>query len=372
MPKYFPLPPRTVEVEVPVGDGDRDVAVEDSVAFSDALAGTLGPVQTQDSFVATDDPVVGPAVVGDSVAVADAFAPTVDGPNLPDSAAFADALAGTLGPVQTIDSTDFTDRIDIGPVTTYDTVDTDDTISLFTLDTVDDDSFSVADEALVYLLTSAEDDSLDVADMLGTPVVSLPPAVVAVSDAKNEDLDGTSFAQSTVTATLIDNAANSHGDTANAATSTVSDGGGLGAPSQTEAFTLVVGLGGISIDAALEDITSVTVDFDWAHTNNRNATTSTGVACSYDFDFDVSFNDGGSWTTLQTFANADADGITVARNTVTHDVTATVGDDYGSLDEIRLRVTGTNTSGDGLLGVLTSTSTISFHRFRLIFSAQST
>lgn len=163
MPKYFPLPPRVVEVEVPVGDGDRDVSWAESFDIADQLAGTLGPVQTQDSADATDELDAGPLVLGDTADVADVF--VVDEFRLQETADIADQLAGNLGPVQTQDSVDTRDVLDAGPLVLGDSADSDDAIIRTDLDAQAIDSAD-SDDAINEITLQA-DDSADAADDLG-------------------------------------------------------------------------------------------------------------------------------------------------------------------------------------------------------------
>lgn len=175
MPKYFPLPPRVVEVEVPVGDGDRDVTWTESFDIADQLAGTLGPVQTQDSADATDELDAGPLVLGDTADVADVF--VVDEFRLQETADIADQLAGNLGPVQTQDSVDTRDVLDAGPLVLGDSADSDDAIIRTDLDAQAIDSAD-SDDAINEITLQA-DDSADAADDLG----ALPLQIVDEADA---------------------------------------------------------------------------------------------------------------------------------------------------------------------------------------------
>lgn len=175
MPKYFPLPPRVVEVEVPVGDGDRDVTWTESFDIADQLAGTLGPVQTQDSADATDELDAGPLVLGDTADVADVF--VVDEFRLQETADIADQLAGNLGPVQTQDSVDTRDVLDAGPLVLGDGADSDDAIIRTDLDAQAIDSAD-SDDAINEITLQA-DDSADAADDLG----ALPLQIVDEADA---------------------------------------------------------------------------------------------------------------------------------------------------------------------------------------------
>ena len=107
MVKYYPVTRRKI-IEVPIGDGDVDVLFDAFVAAGDTLSGTLGPVQTQDSADISDVFVAQDARFDDSADVSVDLS-ALEGLVVEDSAATSDALSGTLGPIQIPDSLDAAD-----------------------------------------------------------------------------------------------------------------------------------------------------------------------------------------------------------------------------------------------------------------------
>lgn len=110
MPKYFPITRKKVVeviIEVPVGDGDRDVSYLDSFDVSDQLSGTLGPIFADESTEIDDIFVAYELAFGDTSRIDDEF--VVQAISLEESADISDSLAGTLGPVTAPDTFDTTD-----------------------------------------------------------------------------------------------------------------------------------------------------------------------------------------------------------------------------------------------------------------------
>lgn len=170
MPKYFPLvTTRTVTIEVPVGDGNRDVSYLDSADIADELAGTLGPVQTQDSIDASDEFVADELTLQESIDVSEQFG-EIQGLVLLDTSDVSDELAGTLGPVQTQDTVDTDDVPNFGPATLIESYDSDDIVNEISLDTTQQESIDLSDELQRVLIFTSVDtspfDSLDIDELV--------------------------------------------------------------------------------------------------------------------------------------------------------------------------------------------------------------
>ena len=131
-------------VQVVVGDGDRDVSWTDSADITDRLAGELGPVQTDESADATDRLNAGPLVLAESMDATDDLG-AISGLVLDDSVAVADQLAGELGPVQTEDSAVVEDELDVGPLELIESAETYDAIERTDLSARAEDSMVLLD-----------------------------------------------------------------------------------------------------------------------------------------------------------------------------------------------------------------------------------
>lgn len=124
MPKYFPVAQIVTRViEVPVGDGDRDISYLDSFDVSEQLAGTLGPVQTQDSIDVDDEFVAKELTLQESFDNSDNFG-DITGLALNDSIDISERLSGTIGPISAPDTFDTTDDPVFGPLVLQDSFDT--------------------------------------------------------------------------------------------------------------------------------------------------------------------------------------------------------------------------------------------------------
>lgn len=114
---------RNIVQVVQAGDGDRDISYNDSFDISEQLAGTLGPVQTQDSTDFNDEFVARELVLQESLDASDELRP-IEGLAIDDSADFNDRLSGTIGPIAAPDTLDATDDPVFGPLVLQDSFDT--------------------------------------------------------------------------------------------------------------------------------------------------------------------------------------------------------------------------------------------------------
>lgn len=421
MPKYFPLVrTKTEVVEVPIGDGDRDVSYVESFDISEALAGTLGPVQTQDTLGISASPVLSDLYQTDSIDQSDELEPII-GPFIGETIDISEALAGTLGPVQTQDSIDATDDPVVDSLTVQEGFDASDApgmpdvaatapdsiditdqlgqitqfrddsgvawddfapVNLIVAESIDQsDEFApitglvygeMADVSVVANADIATDitDSLDMPDDLQAMRPQADDSVDIFDALVDSTLSATEYGQAVVSQSNIDNPNNCLENNAGTfAESFVRDAGGLGAGSQDETFDLVVSAGDPNFTSLLDDITSVVLNWEWSYETNNTA----GNA-GYNFTIEYSLNDGSSWATAftRTATTGGLGGETIPATTETLDITATVGDNQTLLQQLRWRVRGTNTSGSGVLGLLVSNSYIRFHRFWVAFAAQQT
>ncbi len=141
--------------------GDTDVDFIDSLAISDSLAGTLGPVVALDSLDVGDLIRVSGTNLADSVDVGDiASARTA---RVQDSIDIADSLAGTLGPVTALDSLDISDKFaNVTGGRAADSIDVSDAPKMGAFTAAAPDSLDVGDFASAR--TARVQDSIDVGD----------------------------------------------------------------------------------------------------------------------------------------------------------------------------------------------------------------
>lgn len=452
MAKYYPLVQRrVVEVEVPIGDGGRDVSFEESFDIGDQLAGTLGPVQTEDSVDLSDSLVAGPWVVSDTVDLGETLV-SVSGPQFEDSVDFGDQLAGTLGPVQTQDSVDFADSLVAGPWSVADTFDIGETmvdilgpqllesvnisdslagtlgpiiapdtldvsddpvmgplvlgdsfdigtahavdlLSATALDTVDlgdhpndiigpqvnesvsfaeslvyhyldpfldgfdasdnlipsgvasaPETFDLGDVAFVTLLTTSDPEPVDFDDKIGATDTVFPDSVGVGDDLPSASISGVLWPDTVESSSVFSNTGNFvDTSTSSVAHSEVSQSGGLVNPSSqnaSPAITVSFPDPDVSLTPTMDG--DVTLTYDWASSNDGGLLVS-GQAVSMTPAY--SLNDGSSWTNLTTITNAGGSA------TETVDVTMT----WAQFLQLRFRWTGTITSGTVALGLGTAT-----------------
>lgn len=202
MAKYFPLTRTKVKVvEVPIGDGDRDISYPDSFDIADRLSGTLGPVQTPDTLDVNDELIAGPLVLGDTLAADDEINEII-GPQFKDSLDITDRLSGTIGPIAAPDTLDVADELAAGPLVLGDSLEAVDAFGdvqqLQITESVDisdrlagnlgpvvaPDSADFADELADSSLTVAE--SVDVSDQADADLTARAPDSLSISDRLRE------------------------------------------------------------------------------------------------------------------------------------------------------------------------------------------
>lgn len=149
--------------------GGRDVSYNESFDVTDLLAGTLGPVQTQDSLDVNDMFVGRSTVLFDTIEASDKFG-EIEGLMLDDSLAFNDALAGTLGPVRAPDTFVATDNPEFGPLVLQDSFNVVEQADL-NLDSVAVDSFVIS--ARLGQITRFDDEQFLVGDAYGAQDTSV-------------------------------------------------------------------------------------------------------------------------------------------------------------------------------------------------------
>lgn len=388
--------------------GDRDVTFLDSLAFSDAMAGTLGPVQTQDTIDLNDTFVASDARLQDSLDVADDMG-AISGLRLADSLDFADALAGTLGLVRAPDSIDLADAFAATTLATDDSLDISDASSA-TLTARQPDSMDMADQ--FGAVTLRTDDSIDLGDSFGAVTLRVSDSIdvadtfgaisklavddsLALDDAANATLD-TSIPDSldiadlqTITALMPDDSvdisdARQNGDVTNArlwpntvvsnsnftnpnnlidtnettsADCTATQTGGVvGGSSVTVTGTIVVSCPNATITPTP---TIANAQLQWGWTTSATAPLQTGNSVTMNIDYSV--DDGTNWTTLET----------VTALGTTSDPTSNVTVTLAEINQLRFRATGDVVSGTIPI-VGGATQTFSFRYCRIQFDASQT
>lgn len=385
--------------------GDRDVTFLDSIAFSDAMAGTLGPVRTPDSLDLADKPVTKSLLLHDSLDVADDMG-AISGLHLADSIDFADALAGTLGPVRAPDSIDLADAFAAATLTANDSLDISDATTA-TLTARQPDSLDMADQ--FGAVTLRTNDSIDISDAFGAVTLRVPDSIdiadtfaaisnlgvadsLDLNDAANATLD-TSIPDSldladlqTITALMPDDSmdvsdARQDGVITNArlwpntvvsnsnftnpnnlidtSESTSADltatqsGGLLGGSSVTVTGTIIVSCPNATITPTP---TIANAQLQWGWTTSATALLQTGNSVTMNIDYSI--DDGTNWTTLET----------VTALGTTSDPTSNVTVTLAQINQLRFRATGNVVSGTiPVLGG--ATQTFSFRYCRIQFGA---
>lgn len=386
MGKYFPLTrTRTVTVEIPVGTGDRDVSYNDSFNISEQLAGTLGPVQTQDSIDVADMLVVQEFTLQDSVLPLDDLG-EISGLVINDSFNANDQLAGNLGPVRAPDTFVALDDPVLGPLVLQDSLTTSDVSSValdataidsvtisdrlgqitrfdneefFTADKygeqftqVDDsvsvsdafdaDSVDVRDSLDVSIVSSADitafnQESFDCADrlMIGGAVV---PDSLSMADARrNATVSNARLWPNTVVSNTGFTTPANITDTNEATATTISatqSGGLVGGSSVTVNGNIQISAPDMTFSP---DATTNSVQLQIGYTTTASGGLQTGNSVNVAIDY--SLNDGSTWTNIAT--------ATVAATTAnpTLNITATTA----QLNQLRFRAVGSVVSGTTLI-----------------------
>lgn len=349
---------RTVRViqQVVGGDGTRNVIFDDSMDVSDELAGTIGPVQTQDSMAIDDSLKSSLGNFQESLASDDAA--TLDlSTAQADSLDATDALAGTLGPIQTQETAQLSDLIDVGPLVVLESLDSDDAVGLATFQVIANDTIESNDSSFVILLTSVEEDTAMVSDAVSFGPLEANDSL-SVSDARGEaSITGTHWPNTVVSSSNFDNTANAIDlSTATGASSTIAQSGGLGGSSQNETGSIVVSTADVNITPP-PSIDSCVLEWGWTTADSGNALQS-GQAVNYAIEYSV--NDGGSWILLETVTAVASSG------NGSFDIT---GITYSQYNQIRFRCTGTVTSGTiAVVGGATQSFTFRYGRKQASFT----
>lgn len=387
----------TIIIEVPVGDGDRDISYPDSFALFDQLSGTIGPIFAPDSFDLSDTFVADDLTLQESIDFDDEFN-TISGLVLNDSIDFTDQLSGTIGPIAAPDTFDLTDDPVLGPLVFQESID------FSTLHTLDDltatapdsidfsdamreiiqfvgeeidladafadvdltaqesidisdqfheldqlqvgDSIDLSDVRTAGQITTATPDSLDFDDAFADiQQLQLMNTMLGFSDViGTAEVDLTNWPDAQVSNSGWANVANMlDTNTGTAATLSASSSGALGTGG-TENDTdgdLIASFPDMSFD--ILEINEVILE--WSIT-----VTTTGIqlgAGSCAIDYQYSTDNGGSWTTF--FAQTAQNG-----STSTLDISGVIGNDLAKLNNFRVRGVGTTSSGTGLLSVSTT------------------
>ena len=389
----------------PPTPGDRDVTFLDSIAFGDAMAGTLGPVRTPDTFDLGDVLVAQDLRLSDSVDAADAMG-AITGLMVNDSIDIADSLSGTLGPIRAPDTFDMADALVAGTLTVDDSIAFGDATTA-TLTATAPDSMDMADQFAAMTLrvddsidasdalgaiTARVNDSIDMADTFGAITSLMVNDSIAFGDAANATLtshipDSLAIADALkastaraadsidipdarqngviTTARLWPNTVVSNSNFTNpnnlidTSESTSADctatqsGGLLGGSSVTVTGTIVVSCPNATITPTP---TISSAQLQWGWTTSATALLQTGNSVTMNIDYSI--NDGTSWTTLETVT---ALGTT---SNPTSNVTITLAE----INQLRFRATGNVVSGTiPLLGG--ATQTFSFRYCRIQFNA---
>lgn len=362
--------PDVTIVETPppvVVAGDLDILWVDSFAVADAMAGTLGPIQTQDSIVVTDDPDMGPATLEETFGT--------------DDDAFIDA--GTVTPTDSFISVDvildqltlanFGDTFDAtdtpaGTVTLPDTFGTDDDATLTggTVSPADTVRFADARGDTAGQMTLP--DTFDLEAELAALVSSVAETFGAADTVVGSTLGGTEYAAATTATTGMTNPANVVGNnTSSFAECSAAASGVGGTTSNDTTFTMAVSMSDLDVDDYLTSWTNVDVFFEWSFVTDGTAVAADG---GHDMDWQYSLNDGGSWTTLAAndHLNHGTAGVgNDAKQTTTFDLTGVL-DSQGEFNQLRVRANGLVRSGTGLSRV----SRLRFHRMWATFTVAQT
>lgn len=389
MPRLFE--DETIVVTTTIVSGDTDVDFIDSVDIADALSGTLGPVNAEDSVDLTDKLVVDESNVQDSVAIDDALA-SLEGLDVGESILVDDELSGTLGPVNAEDSLGLEDlssiedfRIDdsvvlgdafdapdlsataqdsilvddqfgaattsipdslatddqiVGGPTIDDSVDISDVLPLVRVSA--DDTIDIATAIADTLMSTQQGDSLDIADLLrildlrGADSIDLGDARTLIT------LNATIWANALVSNTGFTDAANLH-DTSETSQARLSATGSSGLPgtfnSVTTNGTIVVSFPdpGWTPDS----VTSAAIQYKYGMISDGGLNTTPVASISMNIDY--SRNDGGAWTTLETVTDTGGTGTEITRDTSLGATT------WSEILGFRFRCTGSVTSGASLL-----------------------
>lgn len=391
MPKFIPI--RVVKRIIEfVGSGDTDVDYVDSVNVGDAMSGTLGPFAAQDTADAADMLVVTSFNARDTVDASDQMG-AITGLKANDSVAIDDRLAGTLGPVNAQDSLDLTDAPRVGPFSVQDSINISDAPYPPLLTAMDEESINISD-AMAPIINK-DNESLDVRDAFGTTITRVSDSV-DISDFLTSPISrvqdsfdlGDSRSSASGTALFVDsidfgdqfgiigtaqesidlndnrspvsfsgilwpnttvsntgwtnpgNVIDTNTGTAATCAATSSGLGGTGGTQNTTTCDLIISCA----NPTLSDWTISDVTIDWVISAAQSGTPLTAGQCNINYQY--SLNDGTSWTTFftQTALNGSTSSLSLGALTATQ------------VNQLRFRAVGSVLSGTGLLPVTTTAS----------------
>lgn len=412
MPKYYPLKQTKVVtkiVEVAVGDGDRDVSYIDSFDVSEQLAGTLGPVQTQDSIDVDDEFVAKELTLQESFDTTDDFG-DISGLVLNDSVDISERLSGTIGPISAPDTFDTTDDPVFGPLVLQDSFDTsveaNSDLTATALDSFDiaanlgqitrfDDEEFFANDQFGEIQQLQVDDSVEAVDDLGAISGLVLGETFDVGTTANADLDArnpdsfdavdeivagplTTFDSidafdlrgiATLTnARLWPNTVVSQSgmttpnnlvdlnETTGASISVTQSGGLVGGNSQTANGNIRVSCANVNFNP---DLVYTTAQIQWGWTTTASGGLQNGNSVNAVIEYSV--NNGGSWLPLETVTTVAATGNPTLNVTV----------NTAQVNALEFRVTVTVVSGTTLV-VGGANQTFSMRYFRIQFSGTQT
>lgn len=406
MAKYFPLTrTRTKVIEVPVGDGDRDISYNESFDLSDRLSGNLGPVQTPDTLDINDELVIGSAVLEDTLDISEKLN-DITAPQFQESIDISDRLSGTLGPVRAPDSLNVADSLNVGSLVLIDTVGISDNTDVdlsadyldsfvvtdklreiiqfrneefFVSDGLEDirlqlyDTTSISDTfapitGLVFgemldfgavadaMISSDIPDNFTISDRVDFGSLDIPDSL-SVSDQRGEaSVTNARLWPNTVVSNTGFTNPNNMIDLSEATAAQISatqSGGLVGGNSTTVNGNIQVSCPDINV-VPNPSITGVQIQAGWTTTASGGLQSGNSVSVAIEY----SLNDGGSWTLLQQ----------VTTTAGTGNPTANISANYAQIQAIRFRAVGSVVSGTTVL-VGGANQTFQFRYARVQFNA---
>lgn len=365
MPKYFPLTKRRT-VEVVIGAGDTDILFEDSFDISEQLAGTLGPIQTQDTVDISDAPDVGPFSTQDSVATDDAAIVGLLDALALESLVVSDVVSETVGGPQFPDEFDTDDSPDIRPVFFESLIIGPDAAFIDSATITPLDSLAFADVVGEVTMDSIQLDSFDTDDKFDTDLVG-GDSLTANDVVTVGTLTATEYAAATTATTGMTDPSNVLENDTNTFAECSAAASGLGGLTSNDTnFTMAVSMSDLDIDDFWSSWDDVDVHFEWSFATDGTALDANG---GHDMDWEYSLDDGGVWTTLAANDHLNHGtlgiGTTDAKATTSFDLTGVL-DSQTEFNQLRLRATGLVRSGTGLGRV----SRLRFHRMWVTFTVE--
>lgn len=337
-----------------VADGDRDVSFPDSFDIADVLAGTLGPVFTQDSTDISDAVFQSLENFPDSFDTDDAADIEQLSATAFDSVQIGDQLQQVIQFVgENILATD--DPV-IGPLTLYDSLDTDDLADIEQLTATAFDSLDTDDLINATTITSTALDSWATSDLAVFGPLDIEESLAAADFRGDANLaNATIYPNTVVSNTGFTNPANwADANPASVITLSASQSGGLGGGNSTTTNgDLIVSVGDV-IFIPTQTVDSAQVEWTW--TTSDTALLQTGNSVNVQLQY--SLDEGGSWITFTTANTVGATSTSVLPITI----------NPTQLNQLRFRAIGSVTSGSiALVGGATQNFTSGY--VRLLFNA---